>query len=397
MKLVSLILVSLLIFDIPAQDDSSGALKKIVCAEDTDLKIVDVDKILNPGSIPTDILMDEGGWGSGGGDPIEVEVKKFPNPIVLKEAINLLVQKVSESPFTQNFKDAFIKDLRLIQSRDFFFYIPKLFAVGFNRFGGDYNKLVSNGAMTEFTSGGAIFFSKQAENYDARTLARVIAQEIPHHIFKGRFQRNEVFANNLGTYLITQGEIPNEPYPAAQIIYEEFDKELRDDASLKIIKKVNEKLQSGENVLKTLYFMAHELYKIRGSYHHYHVEFALMEYNELKSRFPKYADITKTEKLLKTSLETCVFTPYEDGASGVTKASSQKLARTFMETLDLVKDEVNRIFLVENFYLPATKVVTDCGVGVETKDGKTYVFKSIFRHEGNQHGPPPMPPTGNQN
>ncbi len=340
-------------------------------------------------------ISDDGGWTSGGGDPIEVKVQHFPNQKILDDAIELLIDKVSETRFTQRFKDAFINDLRGIQKKNHFFYIPELFAVGFNRHGGDYTKLVSNGAMTDFTREGAIYFSKQAIKYDAKTLARVIAQEIPHHIFKGRFQKNEVFANNLGTYLITQGEIPQEPYPAAQIIYEEFDEEFRDELSLKVIAETENKFNNGDDPSKVLYFLGHELYKISGSYHHYHVEFDYLDFNELNKRFPKFADITPMRKLIESSLKKCVFAPYRDGASGVTVAQSDKIAKLFIEHLDKYKEIIKSIYLVEDFYLPATKIVTDCGVGVRfhNKD-KFYVFKAIFRHEGNQHGPPSTPPIG---
>lgn len=334
-----------------------------------------------------------GDWGSGGGDPHDVEVKPFPNQDILNDAVELLKKNIQKTFFTDKFKEAFITDLEGMVEKKRFYYVPELFAVGFNRHQGDYTKLVSNGAMTEFAPMGAVYFSKRAVEYDARTLARVIAQEIPHHIFRGRFQKNEIFANNLGTYLVTLEDIPQEPYPAAQIIYEEFDHELRDQFSLEVIKKAQKKYAEGEDVLEVLYFLGHELYKLRGSFKNYHVEADILDIKELKQRFPKTAEITPLPKLIRQKVQECVFAKYEDGPSGVTEVMSEKLTRTFLDHVEKYKDRIKKVYLVEDFYLPATKVVVDCGVGLEDDRGEIYVYKAVDRHEGNQHKPIGFPAT----
>tara|TARA_R110002072_G_scaffold534_6_gene4062 strand:+ start:235907 stop:236968 length:1062 start_codon:yes stop_codon:yes gene_type:complete len=331
------------------------------------------------------------GWASGGGDPKEVKVKPFPNQKVLSEAIELLKKKVNETPLHQKFKEAFIEDLELMKSKKRFYYIPKLFAVGFNRYGGDYTKLVSNGAMTEFEKGGAIYFSKRARKYDAKTLARVIAQEVPHHIFRGKFQYDEVFANSLGTYLIVGGEIPTKPYPAAQIIHEEFDHDLRDKSSLKVINKARKKYADNEDVLEVLYYLSHELYKLRGAYLDYHVESTAPITKEMMNqRFPRNTRITHMPKLREQFIKKCVFVKYSAGPSGISEVMSEKLTKTFLEHLHLFKNKIKDFYLVEDFYLPATKVITDCGIAIEDNQGEVYIYKAVRRHEDNQ-GPPPSP------
>ncbi len=327
------------------------------------------------------------GWSSGGGDPYDVKVEPFPNKKILADAINLLKVKVANLPFHQNFKDAFMADLEGMVRLGRFYYIPELFAVGFDRHKGDYTKLVSNGAMTEFVDFGAIYFSKRAVEYDARTLARVIAQEIPHHIFRGRFQREEIFANNLGTYIITGGKIPTEPFPAAQIIYEEFDHELRDKGSLRIINEYKTKIATGESVLESLYYLSHALYKLRGSFADYHVEADSTDLISMLSNWPKVAKITPMTDLIYASMKKCVFVPYKDGASGISDVMSGKLTNILRESIKELGSKIKNIYLVEDFYLPATKVITKCGLALEDDNGKVYIYKGVIRHEGNQHGP----------
>tara|TARA_Y100000590_G_scaffold470776_1_gene670411 strand:- start:45088 stop:46170 length:1083 start_codon:yes stop_codon:yes gene_type:complete len=340
-----------------------------------------------------------GGWASGGGDPKEVEAKVFPFMGKIIDAVNLLKSNLDKTPFNENFKNAFKKDLDLLLKNGRFYYVPELFAVGFNRHPGDYTKLYSNGAMTEFKLGAPIYFSKQAIKYDVRTLARVIGQEVPHHIFKGRFQRDETFANNLGTYLVLLDKIPTEPYSAAQIIYEEFDHELRDDSSKRIIQKARDEFNAGENVLEVLYNLAHRLYKNRGSFSDYHVETAApMTRPEMYRLWPKTADISALTKLKKTKIAECMFATYQDGASGITKQYQALLTDTFLKLMDEFKSKIKKVYTTEEFYLPMEKVVTTCGFGIEDDAGKVYLYKAIIRHEDNQCGgednpcdiPPPI-------
>jgi hypothetical protein len=328
-----------------------------------------------------------GGWTSGGGDPKEVEAKVFPFMGKIIDAVNLLKVNLDKTPFNDNFKKAFKEDMDLILSNGHFFYVPELFAVGFNRYPGDYTKLYSNGAMTGFNSGAPIYFSKQAINYDVRTLARVIAQEVPHHIFKGRFQRDEIFANSLGTYLILLDKVPSQPYSAVQIIREEFDHELRDESSKRIIKKARDEFYAGENVLEVLYNLSHRLYKNRGSYSDYHVEVgAPMTRAELFSRWPRTADITALSKMKKTMIAKCMFTTYQDGASGITKHYQSLLTDTFTKLMNEFKSKITKIYVTEDFFLPMERELTTCGFGIEDNTGRVYLYKAIRRHEGNQCG-----------
>lgn len=275
---------------------------------------------------------------------------------------------------------------------DVFYYVPELFAVGFNRHPGDYTKLYSNGAMTEFNPAAPIYFSKQAIKYDVRTLARVIAQEVPHHIFKGRFQRNETFANNLGTYLVVLDKVPSEPFNAAQIIYEEFDHELRDESSRRIIEKARDEFAAGDDVLEVMYHLAHRLYKNRGSYNRYHVEASVpMTRDELFKRWKKSADITKLTQLQKDKIATCVFATYQDGPSGVTTQYQKLLTETFFKLMNEFKSKITKVYFTEEFYLPVEKEVVNCGFGLENSEGKVYLYQAIFRHEDNQCGQPGNP------
>lgn len=333
-----------------------------------------------------------GGWASGGGDPKEVEAVPFPFMGKIRDAIDLLKTNLDQTPFNENFKAAFKTDMDLVLKRGHFFYVPKLFAVGFDRHPGDYTKLFSNGAMTGFEPGAPIYFSLQAVNYDVRTLARVIGQEIPHHIFSGRFQRNEEFANNLGTYLVLLDKIPTEPFSAAQIIYEEFDHELRDTASRRIIDRARDSFTAGENVLEILYNLAHDLYKNRGSFRDYHVETAPpMTRSELFQNWPKTADISNLVELKKSMVAKCMFATYQDGASGITERYQKLLTKTFLQLVKEFDSKIEKFYLVEDFFLPMEREVTKCGFGIEDDRGRIYVYKAIIRHEGRQCGQPGNP------
>ncbi|MCO4794242.1 MAG: hypothetical protein KC493_11040 [Bacteriovoracaceae bacterium] len=328
-----------------------------------------------------------GGWASGGGDPKEVEAKVFPFMDKIKNAILLLEENLDKTHFNSNFKKAFKNDMKEMLKLNRFYYVPELFAVGFNRHPGDYTKLYSNGAMTEFKPAAPIYFSKQAIEYDVRTLARVIAQEVPHHIFKGRFQRDETFANNLGTYLVLLDKVPNKPYSASQIIYEEFDHELRDESSKRIIQKARDEFAAGESVLEILYNLAHKLYKNRGSYSDYHVETAApMTRNVLFQRWSKTADITNLSQLQHDKIASCLFTTYQDGPSGITKQYQKLLTDTFMSMMKEFKTKISKIYFTEKFFLPMEQEITDCGVGIEDNNGKIYLYKAVRRHENNQCG-----------
>ena len=50
-------------------------------------------------------------WTSGGGDPKVVEALEFPHKKRLKSAIDFLKQRVDQTQFSENFKQAFKQDL----------------------------------------------------------------------------------------------------------------------------------------------------------------------------------------------------------------------------------------------------------------------------------------------
>lgn len=64
--------------------------------------------------------------------------------------------------------------------------------------------------------------------------------------------------------------------------------------------------------------------------------------------------------------------------------------------MDEFKSKISRMYLIEEFNLPAEQDFVDCGVGIENADGKIYLYQAIFRHEGRQCGqlgnPCPIPP-----
>ena len=326
-----------------------------------------------------------GNWSGGGGDPIPVKVEAFPDQKMLDGAIALLKQKIQETPFIEEFKTAFLNDLITLEQNKAFLFVPELFAVGFSRYPGDYNRLVSNGAMTEFKQGSPIYFSKQALKYDSRSLARVIAQEIPHHIFKTKFGRDEVFVNALGTYIVEGGEnIPTQPYPAVQIIYEEFlDLPFRESTG-KIIRKAQEDLQLGKNTLSTLFRLAQGLYRDRGSYSWYNVEIAtFINLADMSQYHDKIIKITKSRELIHSLLEKCTFATYEDGPGGFDKKEQEITVNAFMLIYDSV-DDIDEVYYVEDPMIATMKKVTNCAIGLENSKGEIMIYGAVFRHSDDQ-------------
>lgn len=100
----------------------------------------------------------------------------------------------------------------------------------------------------------------------------------------------------------------------------------------------------------------------------------------------KTTEISALKKLQIEKIAQCVFSSYQDGPSGVTKAYQKLLAKTFFKLLEEFKSKIKGIYYSEDFYLPTMKTVTDCGVGVEDNSGQMMIFKAIFRHEDNQCG-----------
>ena len=112
--------------------------------------------------------------------------------------------------------------------------------------------------------------------------------------------------------------------------------------------------------------------------------------------WPKTADITNLPALTKEKIAKCMFTAYQDGASGVTKHYQTLLTETFVKLMDEFKSKITKIYTTEEYYLPMERTITTCGLGIEDDGGRIYLYKAIIRHENNQCGQPgnpcPIPP-----
>jgi hypothetical protein len=336
-------------------------------------------------------------WSGGGGDPIPVEVKPFPNQIILAQAIALIEHKVKESPFIDEFKKAFLEDLKILKDKNRFYYIPSLFAVGFSRYPGDYQRLVSNGAMTEFRKGSPIYFSKQAEKYDIDSLARVIAQEIPHHIFKTKLGRNEEFVNNLGTFLIVGGgadAIPTRPYHHGRLIWEEFGNRVGRETTQWIVdkytKKLNERTWSNLFVLGDL---AWDLYRNRGSQSWHNTSGdSYTDISSVYNKFKTVVDITKSKTLIREMIGRCLFTTYEDGESEFNRKEQELTVKIFMDMVAKAK-YLKSFHYIEGKESGAFKQFSNCSIAIEDLDGRVLTYYSI-NDENLPHQPaPPTIPT----
>jgi hypothetical protein len=143
-----------------------------------------------------------GNGGVSGGDPIAVQAQAFPDSEKLRAAVFYLQQKISESAYSTQLKSALSSELTKLHEERKFLFIPEMIILGHSRFEGDYKTLVSSGAFTTLKPGDPIYFSKQVVNYTAEQLARVIAQELPHHVLTGEQAADEAFVNNFGAALI---------------------------------------------------------------------------------------------------------------------------------------------------------------------------------------------------
>ncbi|MBI2519967.1 MAG: hypothetical protein HYV97_06110 [Bdellovibrio sp.] len=326
-----------------------------------------------------------GDWSSGGGDPVIVQTYPFPNQSLLQDALDLLEVRIKETVFIDEFKTAFKSELNLLHQKNNFFYIPQLFSVGLGRYPGDYTKLVSNGAMTEFTSGAPIYFSRQVLEYDARTLARVIAQEIPHHIFKSNYRDDEIFVNTLGTYIIVGGEIPNSPVPLARVIHEEFS--TIPNAALRSVVKEAARLQTNDfGWHRGLYFLSHQGYRQLGSFDLYNVEYIYEPVSEFTKR-THVLNLKFDMDILSEMISRCVFISYTQGPSGITGAEQKMLTDLFIQHLRAYPDIFKKIYYLEQVVVPTNKKLTTCAIGVEGPDQHVMLFQSVYRHEDDVHGP----------
>lgn len=324
-----------------------------------------------------------GDWSSGGGDPIRVKAMPFPNLATLGMAIELLKEHVQASPFYPEFKQAFLKDLEILEKGQRFYYVPDLFSVGLNRFPGDYEVLVSNGAMTEYELGAPIYFSRQSVIYDAKTLARVIAQEIPHHIFTGKFQKDEMFVNTLGTYLIVGGEPPTTPVHVAQVIYEQFINK-PGEALSQIFNQAMEQQQSDWRWAQAAINLASKSYKERGSYGLQRLGVMSMSREEFLGHKQK-VELPRGMEIFKDALKKCVFVSYEDGASGITPNEQNLLSNLFIEFLVKQSAIIKNIYLLENIQLPTEAPGPHCAIALvgptQVENERIIVLQKVTLHE----------------
>ncbi|HAZ13028.1 MAG: hypothetical protein A2X86_09570 [Bdellovibrionales bacterium GWA2_49_15] len=326
-----------------------------------------------------------GDWSSGGGDPVIVQTYPFPNQRLLQDALDLLETKISETVFIDEFKMAFKAELKLLRQKNNFFYIPDLFSVGLGRYPGDYTRLVSNGAMTEFVSGGPIYFSRQALDYDARTLARVIAQEIPHHIFKSSYRDNEIFVNILGTYIIVGGEVPDSPISLVRVIHEEFST-IPSQALQAVVNEAGKRQSDDFRWHEGPYFLSHQGYRQLGSFGLYNVEYIYESSQEFSKR--THALSLKFDmEILSEMVSRCVFVPYTEGPSGITQAEQKILTDLFIQHLRRYPGIFKKLYYVEQVGVPSERPVTTCAIGVEGPNQHVMLFQSVYRHEDDVHNP----------
>ena len=317
-----------------------------------------------------------GEWSSGGGDPIYVKALPFPNQATLQEAIDLLKLKIRETPYYNEFKKAFLEDLEYLQKHHLFFYIPDLFSVGLNRFDGDYDTLVSNGAMTEFSAKSPIYFSRQAVNYDARTLARVIAQEIPHHIFSQAYGRNELFVNALGTYIIVGGEPPTSPIHFGQVIYEEFINHPGER-----LKEISEQAQLRQTTdwrwMNGVYFLARESYKERGSYSRYNIQ-SMTEHLTAFQKRQKVVPLQLEMELTKEVLKKCTFLAYTEGPSGITQQEQKVLTELFLNHLRHFASVFKGFYYAEEIKLASERELSTCAFGIQGPNDQVLWLQGVY-------------------
>lgn len=189
-----------------------------------------------------------GGHESGGGDPLRVMAYPFPNEELLQGAVSHLREEIKKKKLPAKFVVDYLADLDALMSAPplNFFYVPGLASFGYQRHPGDYGRgvnedgsitLISIGAFTEFRPKAPIFFTDRATTYGPKELARVIAQEIPHHLSMGprtalhnftctnkiRYHKSsENFVNRLGAQVATQDKTMDKDIVyALELIYAE--------------------------------------------------------------------------------------------------------------------------------------------------------------------------------
>lgn len=135
-----------------------------------------------------------------GGDPIRVHATAFPKMENLSRAVEIAENSISTSTYMIELKRDMLKELKNLSQNNLIKYIPREMVLlpDFS----NYPYIVSVGAVTELTKGSIIYLTKQSLNYNAEELARVLLQEIPHHILTNGLEKDEAFINGLGQLLI---------------------------------------------------------------------------------------------------------------------------------------------------------------------------------------------------
>lgn len=150
-----------------------------------------------------------GNEGGGGGDPRRVQVTVFPDSNKLNKAISLLQHSIASTKYPESLKSDLLTELSTLKNKGMFLYVAQVASLGFSRHKGDYSTLVSVGAFTSFSRGEPVYFSSQVKNYSAEELARVIAQELPHHVLPEPLKFEESFVNPFGESLAKGVTDPN--------------------------------------------------------------------------------------------------------------------------------------------------------------------------------------------
>lgn len=147
-------------------------------------------------------ILSKAGDSDHGGDPQVVVPVTFPDAKKLESAIQLLSANLTSGNYDEAFSANFLKEMTTLFSQNKFLLVPDngIF-LGADRHQGDYEDLMSLGAMTKSEIGAEVYFAQRTVNYSVQKIAEVIAQEIPHHIVAKPLGADEEFVNLLGTLL----------------------------------------------------------------------------------------------------------------------------------------------------------------------------------------------------
>jgi len=139
---------------------------------------------------------------SGGGDGQIIVAAPYPQQATLRQAIQILKSKITNSAYSGELKQAYLSELDDLSAGNKILYVPVSVSLGNQRYNGDYRDLNSVGAFTQFEKGAPIFLTSQTLGYSATKLAQVIAQELPHHLL-GKGIDDESIVNPIGNSFMT--------------------------------------------------------------------------------------------------------------------------------------------------------------------------------------------------